>query len=111
MEKYVGTWENLEQLIRSKRGLTVVVLTSPECNVCRRLKQQFPPILKENPDVNFIEVEYKEENLSVFQHLNISNIPHLFYYSKSQKDGPLNEVAHLIGFNPQDIRMKIQQFI
>ena len=111
MESFVGTWEDLEKLIRSKRGLTILILTSQECAVCRRMKQQFPNILKENPDVNFIEVEFKEENLSIFQHLKIDNIPHLLYYTKSMHDGPLNEVAHLIGFNPQDIRMKIAQYV
>ena len=111
MEKFTGSWEDLEKLINSKMGLTILVLSSPECSVCRRMKQHVPALLRENPDVNFIEVEYKEQNLGVFEALKLSNIPHFFFYKGTNRDGSPTELAHLIGFNLQDIRMKITQFI
>ena len=111
MLKFTGTFEDLKEQIKKNVGLTVVILTSQNCIVCKRLKVQFPSILNDNPDVNFIEVQTVQENMNVFETLKISTVPHLLYYKGLKADGSLNEVAHLSGFNPNDIRMKIMQFI
>jgi len=106
-----GTYETLGIKLKDRRSLTVLMLTSPTCVVCKRAKMILPTICNENPDVQFLEAGYTDSTKSIFQHFSVQNVPQFFFFKGTELNGEPKMVTNLIGFDAKEVRLKITQFI
>lgn len=101
---FTGSAEELENTIKSKKGLVVVDFFATWCGPCKRLGQLLPGIANENTDVTFIKVDI-DQNDAAASKFGVSSIPHIAF---CKSDGAsYNQVETVVGCNVEAIKKNI----
>lgn len=109
VSSFVGTMQEFSDKCPSNR-LVVCFFTIPTCPACRQAKACIKSLYEENPDVVFYELSI-DNSKDVFDAMNVKQCPCFVLLKGKGVDGMPKEVTRQLGWNSQDLRMKINQFI
>lgn len=101
--EFVGTYEQLINLVKTKPGLVVLDIHWVWCGPCRKLIENLPQIATENPDVTFIKIDH-EKSPEVTEKYEVQMFPTIVF----MKNAEVKEIH--IGANVRDFKEKIEKY-
>lgn len=102
--------QEFAEKVKGNRGLVVCFFMLPTCPACRQAKAVIKGIYEENPDVTFYEFNI-EHCRDIFDAMNVKQCPCFTFLKGRTSDDKPKEIGRQLGWNTQDMKMKISQFI
>lgn len=100
-----GSLNELNELVGSYSGISVVDMYAIWCRTCQRLGRKLNELAKEQPGVRIVKVDI-EENPEIKMYFGVDAIPNIQFL---KQDSRLQVLDSYIGDNPEIIKEKIQK--
>lgn len=101
------SYDELKKEVEAAGGLCIIDFFAPWCGPCKRLIGELPKLAAENPNVTIIKCNC-EELPQLSDKFEVGSIPHVCF--AKFKDGDIEKLDTIVGFNMAGVRQNITKF-